>query len=256
MTSLSFSADKSGYVERFETILKASQSVVVTDSERVKKINEQWQLLLADYPADKAVANNYAVFLMSINQYSDAQIVLEKALRYEASTKLLSENLNKVYAFQAQQAYQGVFDETNLTIPQGQWSTIQQKINKNLSLARVTALNNSMEKVANQIENWRASWADQNSNLYLSFYKNDFLGKGFKSHKSWRATREYSLKNPKFIKIVISNVTLFPMSETLIRAEFFQNYQSNRFKDTIKKSLTWQLLQGEWKIVNESIIYN
>lgn len=256
VSSLSFSADKNNYVERFESVLKESQNMVATDLEKATEVRQHWQSLLDDYPADKAVANNYAVFLMSLKKYEQAQTVIENALRYEAITKLLTDNLNKIYAFQAQKAYQTIFDDTKIVTPKGKWSAIQQSVEKDPDLAKVNALNHSLEKVANQVENWRVSWASQNLKSYLSFYKDGFIGKGVNSHKVWKAARKYSLKNPKFIKIILTNVKVVPITENLIQTEFLQNYHSNRFKDTIKKSLTWQRLQGEWKIVNERIIYN
>lgn len=73
----------------------------------------------------KAAQNNLAAVLIQQKAYAEAKRVLLKNLQEESWVATTLENLNQLYAFEAQQAYQEVFEKTPLQVPKGrliEWS--------------------------------------------------------------------------------------------------------------------------------------
>lgn len=244
------------YNERFEIALDFSQKYHAgTDQgKREDLINKLWQDLINDYPTDKAIANNYATFLIKNEHYSEAQELLEKALRYDADTKMLLENLNNIYVFQAQKAYQKVLKGSKLIKPKAKWSGLKKELKKNLDLAKTKQLDRSFEQVINQIENWRVSWEKQDLDSYLEFYASGYFADGFNGVQDWRLARKNSLYTPKFIRLILTDLKLEAISEGKVQASFFQNFCSSRFSDKVRKQLVWQFINQEWKIIAERAV--
>lgn len=260
-SNLAFAADKvvdkTSYEHRFSSVLKSSQTLTIEGfALEETTINKQWLDLLRDYPTDKSIANNYAVFLMKVGRYLEAKEVLEKALSYEADTKLLVDNINKVNVRQAQQAYKTVFSETEVSLPVGKWSAVKQTTSEdNIDLTKIYFLQLQIDSILNQVENWRFNWEKQDVNGYLDFYKMDYVPSNFTSNSDWKVSRKYSLTTPKFIKIDLLGLFVFPLTDGLMQVEFIQDYHSNKFKDKVKKILIWKLEKDKWKIINERVVY-
>lgn len=240
------------YQSKFEAAAKLSQS---SSEQDLKQAETEWSALLDQYPNDLAASNNLAVTQMKLKKYTEAQQTLEAALNAEPKIAMILENLNALYAYQAQLAYKSVFKSSKLQQPQGQWMALSAQAIKTPDQARINQLQQGLETVVNAVENWRSAWSRQDYESYLKFYKNDFHSSQFADHQSWRQGRKYSLSNPKYIKINLTNIEAMPLSENLIEVVFYQAYESNRFKDTVKKQLIWQKTDGGWRIVKERVIY-
>ncbi len=256
ISSVSFSVDNKEYNERFKYILEKSQNLnfnSVTKEEQ-DLIIKKWESFIIDFPTDKSIANNFAVFLMTIGNYTKAQSVIEQALSYDAQTQLLINNLNQIHTFQAQQAYQSVFKKTKVSLPIGEWSAIQSDAKKTIDLARIDNLNSNLQRVLNRTENWRLSWDRQDVERYLSFYKNDYFPKNFTSNKQWRQSRHVRVGNPKFIEVTLTDIQVTPISQNLIEVTFIQKYKSNILTDRSNKKLIWELVENNWYIISERII--
>lgn len=68
----------------------------------------------------KAAQNNLAVLLMEKKEYQKAQALLLESLRQEAWVAATLDNLNQLYAYEAQKTYKEVFEKTVLQTPKGQ----------------------------------------------------------------------------------------------------------------------------------------
>jgi len=110
-----WAAEGDTYQAQFEQAAKASQAG------NMEKTISILTSMLKTYPQDLAVSNNLAVAYIKKQQYKKAQQVLESALDGDPRIASLRENLNQIYAYQAQLAYQTVFDKTEITLPKGQW---------------------------------------------------------------------------------------------------------------------------------------
>ncbi|WP_321276079.1 tetratricopeptide repeat protein [Thiomicrorhabdus indica] len=72
----------------------------------------------------KAAMNNLAVLLVRLKQYDEAREWLLKSLNEEEWVATTLENLNQLYAYEAQQAYKEVFEKSVVQTPRGEFLRI------------------------------------------------------------------------------------------------------------------------------------
>jgi len=101
------------------------------------------------------------------------------------------------------------------------------------------------------IEAWATAWSDQDVTRYLSFYSRGFRPKGGQSLAGWTATRRDRLRTPKYIKVSVSGLEMERLDNNTVRVRFFQNYRSDRFTDSVQKTLDLAWEDGAWKIARE-----
>ena len=86
---------------------------------------------------------------------------------------------------------------------------------------------------------------------YMSFYGDEF--KPAKTPKSkWQADRKRLVTKKGTIEVRIENIETHPLTETRVETTFDQVYVSPDFKDTMRKTLVWDRVEGEWRIVGET----
>ena len=207
----------------------------------------------------RALENNIAVILIKQKKYDEAKKRLDSALQADAQVSTTLANLNQIYAYDAQQAYQRVFKETPVSSPKGEWLYFDIKQahlpTDNVIIDAENA--DAVRLVKNRLEHWRQAWSAQNVADYLSFYdETAFIPKEGMSFNTWKKSRYRSLEKPKFIKVNLDQIEITPLSSTMVRTRVFQRYHSDRFKDDVYKVLLWQKHDGQWKIVQEVVMYN
>jgi len=102
-----------------------------------------------------------------------------------------------------------------------------------------------------RLNDWAAAWMSHDVEQYLSFYSLDFKpSKGTKA--AWIDARHRLVGKAGKITVVLSNVQTHALSDTRVETSFDQAYTSANFKDTMHKTLTWDRVGSEWKIVGES----
>ena len=102
-----------------------------------------------------------------------------------------------------------------------------------------------------RLQDWAAAWMSHDVERYLSFYSLDFKpAKGSKS--AWIDARHRLVGKPGAIKVVLSNIQTRALTDTRVETSFDQAYASASFKDTMHKTLVWDRVGSEWKIVGES----
>ena len=206
----------------------------------------------------RALQNNIAVVLMKQGRYEEAKNRLDQALRADSQVATTIENLNKLYAFDAQQAYKKIFKDTKVTAPRGELLYFDVKRAELPNQQVITDIRDvdDVRQVLKATEEWRQAWSNQDVNSYLSFYSNsEFIPKNGVSFETWKQGRYGSVQGPKFIKVKTDNLQVTPISKDMIRVSFYQRYYSDRFKDDIDKVLLWKKAGGQWKIVQEVVIY-
>lgn len=206
----------------------------------------------------RAIENNIAVILIKQKRYDEAKKHLDSALQADAQMATTLGNLNQIYAYDAQKAYQRIFKETPVVLPDAKWLFFDVKQAKLPTDNVITDEKNadSVRLVKKSIEQWRQAWAGQNVKNYLSFYDNQaFIPKDGLSFATWEKSRYRSLQNPKFIKLFLDEIQITPISSTMVRSRFLQRYHSDRFKDDVYKVLLWRKNEGQWKIVQEVVMY-
>ncbi|MBF6057257.1 MULTISPECIES: tetratricopeptide repeat protein [Thiomicrorhabdus] len=246
----------------------------------------------------RALQNNLAVILMQQRKYDEAERILDQSLQSDKQIATTLDNLNQIYAYQAQKAYKSVFSKSKLVEPKGEWlsyaapqgSDIATQIAQTKPVAKPIVKPDSKEPEANKelviaiagdqkrsesepeiskpkfnladsinalemtglVESWRQAWASQDVDRYLSFYDSEeFVPKSGMSYSEWERSRQRILKRPKFIRIYLDDIHVEEISSDERKVMFTQRYQSDRFKDSMHKTLVWKAKQGDWKIIKE-----
>lgn len=243
--------------EQFQKGLQQAQNNQLDQALKTwKSLSESGELIPE---LKRALENNIAVILIQQQHYDEAKKRLDSALKSDAQVATTLENLNKLYAYDAQKAYQKIFKKTSVTRPTAELLYFDVKTAQMPSANVITDLNDAgaITLVRNRTEQWRQAWTNQDIDHYLSFYdKQEFIPKNGMSFQSWEKSRHRSLKGPKYIKIFVDNPVVSLLSENMVRVNFYQRYESDRFKDDINKVLLWKKRNGQWNIVQEVVIYD
>jgi adhesin transport system outer membrane protein len=102
-----------------------------------------------------------------------------------------------------------------------------------------------------RLQEWAAAWMAHDVDRYLGFYGPDFKPtKGSKA--DWIAARHRLVGKAGEIAVKLSNVQTHALSDTRVETSFDQDYASAGFKDSMHKTLVWDRVGAEWKIVGES----
>ena len=115
---------------------------------------------------------------------------------------------------------------------------------------------NDYDVVKSIINDWSTAWENKDVESYLSYYIDDYTSEYFDSHQLWKKDRENRIKNKSSIKILISNIDIeFNIEESEIAfVKFIQNYESDKYKDSVTKKITLIKENNNWKIKNEVVI--
>ena len=102
-----------------------------------------------------------------------------------------------------------------------------------------------------RLQDWAGAWMSHDVDQYMSFYGPDFKPlKGTKA--TWIAERRRLVGKTGPIKVVLGNIQTHALTDTRVETSFDQAYTSANFKDTMHKTLVWDRVGSEWKIVGES----
>ncbi|TNF80120.1 MAG: TIGR02266 family protein [Acidobacteria bacterium] len=103
------------------------------------------------------------------------------------------------------------------------------------------------------VENWSTAWAQQRMDDYLSYYAQDFQPGGGMSRADWRAFREDRVLGPEYIFMAISGLNWKQQDDEKAETTFIQTYRSDRYSDTVLKTLDLVWEDNHWKILRERV---
>ncbi len=101
-----------------------------------------------------------------------------------------------------------------------------------------------------------SGWVEQEVSRYLDYYSPDYTSDNYNNHQAWAKSRDRSLTRPSYIRIQLDDVQVVPLTPQTIQVTFWQAYESNTFKDRVRKKLVWQNQNDQWKIVQENVLYD
>ncbi|MGY8815482.1 MAG: L,D-transpeptidase Cds6 family protein [Gammaproteobacteria bacterium] len=105
--------------------------------------------------------------------------------------------------------------------------------------------------VKQTVLDWSVSLSKQEIEKYLSFYAEDFTPEDNRSLEEWRQYRRQRLTVPGGIQIVISDLVVELLGSDHAQATFTQVYQSNTYRDRVKKTMLLKLENNNWRITQE-----
>ncbi len=95
------------------------------------------------------------------------------------------------------------------------------------------------------LEQWRTDWEARDVARFFRHYLPDML------NKTWATTKRRNIENKDWIRIALSNISVFLPDTQVAVVAFTQEYQSDRLRDTTAKRLYLRASDGQWRIAME-----
>ena len=135
------------------------------------------------------------------------------------------------------------------------WQIVEERVAENsmntLEEEKVTVSSTNKQFIIDSVNQWANAWSAQDVDRYLAAYANEFIPTKGLTKKRWEKIRIERLLAPSFIKITLSNLKISMRGENYAKVNFMQTYQSDSYKDRIKKELLLEKINGEWLIIKE-----
>lgn len=108
------------------------------------------------------------------------------------------------------------------------------------------------KKVEAAVNNWANAWSSKDVNRYINSYSRKFVPPNGLSRAKWQEQRHIRLNQPKYIKIILKDMTVKILGENIAMARFTQTYQSDTYTDQVTKQLLLDNTNGAaWLISRE-----
>ncbi|MEJ2177499.1 MAG: hypothetical protein P8Y12_06015 [Gammaproteobacteria bacterium] len=120
--------------------------------------------------------------------------------------------------------------------------------------ARQAAEDNATQKQAliDRVKSWASAWSDRDVDRYLSHYSESFKPRDNMTLEEWKKQRYGRLRWREFIIVKPSEYSISVEGDSAA-VNFSQYYKSERFEDTIRKTLEFKKEKGRWLITRELI---
>jgi adhesin transport system outer membrane protein len=115
-----------------------------------------------------------------------------------------------------------------------------------------------------RVEGWGKAWESRNLDAYLSYYAEKFTPSYGMSKAEWLKQRTYRIRTPDTIKLGLKNIKVTVNGDKAVAnvqmpqealADFGQEYENSKgYKDEVRKELGFELIEGSWQIVRESVV--
>jgi hypothetical protein len=100
------------------------------------------------------------------------------------------------------------------------------------------------------VEAWADAWRKKDATAYVAHYAADYALPG-ENHAAWAVARHKRLKLPVFIHVTLEEVKVEDAQGAHPRVSFVQKYESDRYRETSRKTLTFVKQGGRWLIGKE-----
>ncbi len=112
--------------------------------------------------------------------------------------------------------------------------------------------NEAQAAVQASVQAWASTWSARDVKQYFAAYAVFFKPDGM-SHADWLAQREQRVGKAKSIAVTLSDVQVRVQDETHATASFKQDYRSDVYQDSVRKTLALEKVGDAWLIVAENI---
>jgi len=108
--------------------------------------------------------------------------------------------------------------------------------------------------LAQFLQDWKGAWESLDTEKYLSYYSRDFVNSEGMNYERFKAHKERVNQSKRFIKLHIESRS-FLLSQkdggSIAVLRINQDYASDNFKSTTRKTLYLREEQGQWKIIGD-----
>lgn len=249
---------------------------------------EMYSGLVHDFPELPEPHNNLAVLFADKKQFDKAENSLRAAIKTNESYSTAYENLGDIYAQRASIAYTDALNRdpvnreavalklsiidrillppsaqqpipvqvANNTPAQTPVNTqsepvVDPPVQQNTPVKTTTQPSASASEVRSTVMSWANAWSSRDVSNYLSHYAETFRPVGGASRAAWAKYRSERLQKPSFVIVNIDQLNITENADGSANASFVQDYQSDGYQDTVKKSLRLINTSGGWKIQKE-----
>ncbi len=101
------------------------------------------------------------------------------------------------------------------------------------------------------IQAWADAWRSKNTEGYLGYYADNFTPEGLPSKQAWIAQRKERLNKPGVIELELQNLNISTQEQSA-SASFVQIYKSKGYSDKVNKTLQFERVGNDWRIVKET----
>ena len=239
---------------------------------------EVYTNLAKDFPELPEPYNNLAVLFAEKSEFDKAEDALRAAIKTNKSYAIAYENLGDIYAQRASIAYTDAlnFSPTNrnavevklnmidnILLPPAAREAYQAKLNNpaeatpasqptSTQASSAQPFSTPSTEVRTVVLTWAEDWSSRNIDAYIDHYTASFKPVNESSRRAWVKYRSERLEAPSFIIVNISQLQSRTNPDGTVTAEFLQDYQSDGYKDTVKKTLEFVNVEGSWKIQSET----
>jgi outer membrane protein assembly factor BamE len=116
-----------------------------------------------------------------------------------------------------------------------------------------TAQPDPTAEVLNSVQAWATAWSSKNARDYLAAYTPSYKPQDM-SREAWEKQRLERISKPKKIEVTLSGVNISMQDAAHATATFKQDYRSDAYRDTTRKTLQFEQVGGVWLIVAERAV--
>ncbi len=228
-----------------------SSSLSLKD-EQLAKLDETEKALAGLTNENKGLKDRLVKAEASLGQLSSSLILKDEQLAK------LDENLNNINAADLKKENSNLkskVNETELLLEELKKSVADGAEDPSPDIGQKTnKLSEQKKAIEIAINNWVNAWASKNIDNYISSYAMEFKPSRGLSRAKWELQRRERLANPSFIKIKLTNIKIEIRDDGLANVRFTQQYQSDSYKDEVKKIVTVKMINNKWLIMRERVL--
>jgi len=220
--------------------------------EQLAKLDETEKALAGLTNENKGLKDRLVKAEASLGQLSSSLILKDEQLAK------LDENLNNINAADLKKENSNLkskVNETELLLEELKKSVADGAEDSSPDIGQKTnKLSEQKKAIEIAINNWVNAWASKNIDNYISSYAMEFKPSRGLSRAKWELQRRERLANPSFIKIKLTNIKIEIRDDGLANVRFTQQYQSDSYKDEVKKIVTVKMINNKWLIMRERVL--
>lgn len=115
------------------------------------------------------------------------------------------------------------------------------------------APNQACETISPSVQAWIGAWNKKDLQGYLRHYSDKFVPAMGLNRAQWEALRKKRVNKQGDISAILSNIQTTRCENKLAEVSFSQEYGSTDYRDTVEKTLALELVDGQWKILQETV---
>ena len=105
----------------------------------------------------------------------------------------------------------------------------------------------------NFLQQWARAWSGKRVEEYLGCYSDEFRPPNGMSRSNWEASRRSRIETAQWIEVQVRGFEVEMLAPERARVTFDQIYRSDRFGDSVRKTIELAREEGRWTIVAERV---